>query len=266
MKKLFSLSICLIMLFSLFSCQKELTPIEKLTEDEKILYDALLVMSNSFFNPSEMRILEAGDSGIVSGDDCAHNTLTVRIQGENKVGGVSNDYYVVYLYSLQGKRLATVLAEKQVDSEEYWLETWNECSEDEYPRVFYSTFEEFKDTIVESRLRTNFFNTQEELNTCISDKAKEEWENCPSLAEFPRSSFSTLQEYTEFLHEYYTDEYFVVKDYDTELEDTRDILFGYYEPLEDSYIFISESEKYDVSKINKALKYYWDEKLGNLPE
>ena len=79
----------------------EKTAIEQLNEKEKLLFDALCKITKSdFFEPSAIRVLEIGDyrertrwgkDSVLYGPD----TIVVRLQGENRVGGTLNHYYLV---------------------------------------------------------------------------------------------------------------------------------------------------------------------------
>lgn len=259
MKKITAFVLCFVMIFSFGACGKSKTPIEELTQNETLLYDALLIMSDSFFNPSEVRLLDVGDSG----REKSTLTVTVRIQGETKGGGATNDYYKLYLDSLRGKAYATALAEDEFDSSDYYKENWDECKANEYPRSSYATFKDYRQNIVDSYLENDFFHTDEERDKAAEDDAKKRWDES-SEDEYPRESYSSYSKYLSFYVEYYKDYTYVVKDYDKEKPNKRGAKFGTYEILETkTSITNSEEDKYDISKINKALKYYWDEKLGN---
>lgn len=214
MKKVLTFSLVIIIFLSLVACsdnsQNPKTAIEELNEDEKVLFEALKVMSNDFFEPGEVTLLEVGDYGgsIYSGlsNPCGrgeHHSVTVRLQGENRVGGTLSDYYTV--------RLDT-LPESIVDN-------------------------------VGTAIR------KEAENDC-----KEHWDDCTSW-EYPRSDFSSRTEYKSFLEDvYYAD------DFCTEEEANK--LIGKYINDKDDTIEVSAEEKYNIAKINKALKYYWNERLG----
>ena len=268
MKKIFGASICFVLLLFLCSCGA--TPVDELTPDERELYDALLVMSDSFFNPSELRLLDAGDSAVsyiyeteeeerLSG---ACNSVVVRVQGENKSGGVSNDYYRLNLTSLAGRDLAEIIAGYDFDNSTYWRENWDECGEDEYPRNNFETFADYRQNWIDYDLKNSFYHTQDALDKAAEEEAKKSWDSSKD-DEYPRSSYSSYESYLEFYLDYAARNDYVVKDYDKTVLASRGSLFGSYEPLEVSSITSSEEDKYDVSKINKALKYYWDKKLGN---
>ena len=270
MKKILSVIVCFAMLAPLCACSSApSTPIEALNVDERELYDALLFMSDSFFNPSEVRLLDVGDSAkmCIFEEDSEHitavcNSVVVRVQGENKSGGVSNDYYRLYLTSLQGKALATAIAEYDFDQSDFWRKNWDECGEDEYPRSHYESFENYKAYLIKYGMNDDFFFNEEARDKAAEEYSKKSWDSCEA-DEYPRNSYSTYDEYLKFYYRYYADSKYIVANYDKEVSPVRDENFGKYEVLEDSSIVISEESKYDVSKINKALKFYWDEKLGN---
>lgn len=79
----------------------ETTAIEALSEDDKLLFDALIKMTvDHFYEPSKIRILEIGDHSdgtIYKKDDLNYGpcTVVVRLQGENVIGGTVNHYYKV---------------------------------------------------------------------------------------------------------------------------------------------------------------------------
>ncbi len=248
--------ICLLLLIaltvSLFSCASNENPDTKLSDEEQMLFDALLVASNSFFNPSEMRVIGVGDSWYTSWDGIYYKYLTVRIQGENKFGGISSDYYRLYLYTLEGKALATALAEDIVTIE------WEYCKNTDYPKNTFPSYDEY----LNFYLSKYFFHSELDRTNAAEHQAKLDWDNSKS-DEYPRSDYETYDEYLEFVYWYYEINYHVVKNYDKEISPSIDIYFGKCTVLEDSSIEISEEDIYDVSKINKALKNYWAEKLGN---
>ncbi len=79
----------------------ETTAIEALTEEEQLLFDALIKMTTAdFYEPSKIRVLEIGDysdNSKYAKDDILYgpSTVVVRLQGENRVGGTLNHYYKV---------------------------------------------------------------------------------------------------------------------------------------------------------------------------
>ena len=110
MKKALSLILALVMCLSLFACggdndtadnTEPLSAIDQLTKVERHLFDALVKMiTKDFFEPSAIRVLEVGDYinrnqwgeySTLYGPD----TVVVRLQGENRVGGTLNHYYIV---------------------------------------------------------------------------------------------------------------------------------------------------------------------------
>lgn len=267
MKRLFSILLCLGMLLSLWACgnsktkseEKSKTPIEDLNEDEKYVFDALVVAGNSFFNPSEMRLLDIGDPGL---DDARHATVTVRLQGENKLGGTVNDYYRLTLYRLRGKELAKALAEEAFEND-YYRDNWNECKAGKYPRSWYDTIDEYKKYITEEYWKDYYFHSADERDEYIESEAKNDWDTSAD-DEYPRSSYDSYNKYLSFCKKYYKTQYFVVQNYDKEISPKKDESFGLCESIENATIEVSGEGTYDVAKINRALKYHWDKKLGNI--
>ena len=199
----------------------EETPIGLLTDKEKILFEALIKMSKDFFEPSEIKILEIGDySTIVSSQHMDFDTymnfnnivgkgesnyIVVKLQGENRVGGTLSHYYAVRLDTVKSFIVDNPQQKIEEVAEETCKTTWDECSDDEYPKT----------------------------------------------------SFNTRQQYKRFLtNDYYANQYC------TEEEATQG--FGKYIELKDSTTIKKNCEDiFNIAKINKALKYYWDERLGN---
>ena len=126
MKKALSLILALVLCLSLCACgggnstgnntepntepntelstEQSTTPLsarDQLTELESRLFDALVKMvTDDFYEPSAVRVLEIGDfeertkwdeTSLLFGPD----TVVVRLQGENRVGGTLNHYYRV---------------------------------------------------------------------------------------------------------------------------------------------------------------------------
>ena len=89
-------------------------------------------MSDSFFNPSEIRLLDVGDSDVyVINNEIMIEGVTVRVQGENKLGGVKNDYYTLCLCTRGGETLARSIAEEDFDNNHYYTkDDWNKDDED----------------------------------------------------------------------------------------------------------------------------------------
>lgn len=118
MKKAVSLILALVMCLSLCACGENssanndsssvpenstapLSARDQLTDLESRLFDALVKMvTDDFYEPSAVRVLEIGDfeertkwdeTSLIFGPD----TVVVRLQGENRVGGTLNHYYRV---------------------------------------------------------------------------------------------------------------------------------------------------------------------------
>lgn len=226
MKKLLSILTCVLLFCICFvSCDNasnspantiptvEKTPVELLTADERDLYEALLIASTEFYEPSEVRVLEVGDYnrraetnffGPNLGDGI-YSRVTVRIQGENRVGGTLNHYYAI--------RLKTQ-ASSIVDDPKAVIES-----------------------VAERDCKNKWDNRQEN--------------------EYPKTDFSSREDYKKFLTTVY-----YVDDYCTEEEAEQ--YFGRCAKLDDDEsISISAEATFNIAKINKALKYYWNERLGN---
>lgn len=120
MKRTLSLALALILCLGLCACggtapeadtaasttaPVQLTAKEQLTEKELALFDALVKMVTSdFYEPSAIRVLEVGDLDERTkwADDAdlkdmlyGPDSVVVRLQGENRVGGTLNNYYRV---------------------------------------------------------------------------------------------------------------------------------------------------------------------------
>lgn len=104
MKRIIALFMALVMCLTLCACganNEATTARELLTEKERSLFDALIKMTTeNFYEPAAIRILEVGDyeentankeDSILYGPD----TVVVRLQGENRMGGTINHYYLV---------------------------------------------------------------------------------------------------------------------------------------------------------------------------
>lgn len=118
MKKTISLLLALVLCLSLCACGENssanndsssvsenstapLSARDQLTDLESRLFDALVKMvTDDFYEPSAVRVLEIGDfeertkwdeTSLIFGPD----TVVVRLQGENRVGGTLNHYYRV---------------------------------------------------------------------------------------------------------------------------------------------------------------------------
>ncbi len=84
------------------------SPIEALNEQEKQLFDALILITKAdFYEPSAVKVLEIGDYQYrtkYKEDDSydllyGPDTVIVRLQGENRVGGTLNHYYIICINS-----------------------------------------------------------------------------------------------------------------------------------------------------------------------
>lgn len=120
MKRTLSLALALILCLGLCACggtvpeadtaasttaPVQLTAKEQLTEKELALFDALVKMvTRDFYEPSAIRVLEVGDldertkwADNADAKDMLYgpDSVVVRLQGENRVGGTLNNYYRV---------------------------------------------------------------------------------------------------------------------------------------------------------------------------
>lgn len=198
--------------------KRELTPIEQLTEEEKILFDALIKASETFYEPSAIKLLSVGDREVERGKRIYSNEylgpgryqcVVVRLQGENKIGGTLSHYYKMRVETLED----SILLESEISKKIYEL---------------------------------------------AEEDCKKNWDNCEPN-EFPKSSdsFDSRQDYKEFLIDVYYKNDFCTQ------EDAEEYFSAHVE-LYDSYTIDNDCENiYNVAKINSAIKYYWDERLGN---
>lgn len=113
MKKIIILILAFLVCLSLFACSSEHetlpttepsttppTAYEQLSDQEKILFEALVKMASDFYEPAALRLLEVGDlDRRAHYDREAYNygpdTIVVRLQGENTLGGTLSHYYKV---------------------------------------------------------------------------------------------------------------------------------------------------------------------------
>lgn len=238
MKKTLALFLVISVIFSLSACGKR-TPIDELTESELILFDALKIMTKDFFEPGEVKLLEVGDYGVSNENpfeidylaeefdeeydwdayiayeqflDEVHDDLgygefkyiTVRIQGENRVGGTLNHYYRIRLDTLPESIVdnPAQFAEEEFSKYHNKQEDWDN---DEYNRRWHDSWEEYKSYTINLLYKDAY---------CDQEYATEHM-----------GKYSELESYFSI---------------ETSAEDT-----------------------YNIAKINRALKYYWDERLGN---
>lgn len=108
---LVALLACIMVLSNICAFAEE-SAIAKLSDIEKQIYDALLVMLNDFYNPASVRVMELTDyedrseyrekyAGKISDDIWATlarpDTVVIRLSGENRLGGTLNNYYMLCL-------------------------------------------------------------------------------------------------------------------------------------------------------------------------
>lgn len=218
MKKITAVLLAIITILCFASCaaEKPKTPVDDLSEDELLLFDALKIITQDFYEPGAVRLLEVGEHktfekysyGIWGSSPFGNgefHSVVVRLQGENRVGGTLNHYYIVRLDTLPGY-------------------------------------------IVD--------NVEQAIQNAVETDCVEKWDN-RSNTEYPHTSYLTRAEYKEFL----TDHYYAEKFCTPEEAENQ---FGKCFELDDDYAISDDAEDiYNIAKINKALKYYWDGRLGN---
>ena len=260
MKKIISLLVLLSVILVVVSCNSSSDSIStsssdsELTPEEQLLFDALLVASNSFVNPSEMRILGVGDSrNMISNTQGigtqGYQCLKVRLKGAHESGNIANDYYLLYLHRLEGRLLATQIIESKA------LKDWN-CTPSEYPKADFSTYDAYKEFLTELYFESRIFQSEAEKAEAIERDARQDWDSTSSN-EYPHSNYTTFDEYLEFFSSSFEDLYYVVENCDKEIPPSKDQNFGKLITNAGTCIVISAEGTYDISKINKALDEYW---------
>ena len=77
--------------------------IDSLSGEEKRLFDAIIIMTEKYFNdPSSIKVMEVGDYRQRSdmdkdGSSWGTDSIVARIQGTNKAGGKVNHYYKIVI-------------------------------------------------------------------------------------------------------------------------------------------------------------------------
>lgn len=110
MKRIVAVVLMFTMLLTNVVALAEESAIDKLSDFEREVYDALLIMLTDFYNPSEVRILEMDEyqdrslwrESIEAGEDgystiAGPSTVVLRLSGTNKLGGKLNHYYKLAL-------------------------------------------------------------------------------------------------------------------------------------------------------------------------
>lgn len=118
MKKVFLLILTIIMCIPFCACSEDAAPVteatseatsealtarEQLSDLEEQLFDHIIsITTDTFYEPSAIRLLEIGDYMQRSTHDSTDvlygpDTVVVRLQGENRVGGTLNHYYMICL-------------------------------------------------------------------------------------------------------------------------------------------------------------------------
>lgn len=218
MKKVTAVFLAIIIMLCFASCAagKSKTPVDDLSEDELLLFDALKIITQDFYEPGAVRLLEVWEYNVFYQsfygiwnpaplENGEFHSVVVRLQGENRVGGTLNHYYIVRLDTLP-------------------------------------------DYIVD--------NVEQAIQNAAETACEKNWDNGLNT-EYPHTSFRTRAEYKEFLtNVHYVDEFCTSEEAENQ--------FGKCLELDDDYTISDDAEDiYNIAKINKALKYYWDGRLGN---
>ena len=116
MRKIFYVLFLCIIMSALCACSAEIQKAEETTEEnagmselEEQLFDYIVKMSTeSFFDPSAVRLLEVGDHVkrhryTPESDHYGPDTIVLRLQGENRVGGTTNQHFMVCLTTAQNE-------------------------------------------------------------------------------------------------------------------------------------------------------------------
>lgn len=275
MKRIVLIAIAMIMVISLFSCESE-----KPNHNEEQIIESLKVISNNFYEPGAVRLLDIGDSKSKLYDAKKFTGMgegyfygvVLKLQGENKIGGTLSHYYLLRIETVTGSAAAIDAALEFDKTSSYTksnYEKWTECSPNEYPKTTYKTYEEYRNYKINFNLENYYFSSKAEAlekatNEFEKIHSKEKWDKCPP-DEYPKTSFSSFTEYRNWcIEEYYLDQYRYPfsKPY-TPLESTPDSRGLYCELTNLSSISNSEEDTYNIANINKSLKNYWDKRLGN---
>lgn len=70
---------------------ENITALSALNKEERLIYDILINHSSSFYNPSSLRVLE------ISETDGILPFVDLKLQAENRIGGIVTKYYTAYL-------------------------------------------------------------------------------------------------------------------------------------------------------------------------
>ena len=71
--------------------------VELLNEKEKELFEAILIMSDDFVSPSDLRILKIGDYKKRADKNKGNDVVVLKVQGKNDAGGTQTEYYVLVI-------------------------------------------------------------------------------------------------------------------------------------------------------------------------
>ncbi len=164
--------------------EKEKTPIEELTEQEKLLFDALIKISNTYPNPASLKLLEVGDYGEIDSIDIGRNYM---IEGFGTIWDSTP--------LGKGRFLIGLTAKLQYEND-------NAETVSKYFNIRLDTLE--KSIVEKEDPDSDYYCTKEEAEKAFGN-------HCVAM-----------------------------------------------EPIK-----TNNEDIFNISKINKALKYYWDERLGN---
>ena len=112
MKKRIALLLALVMVLGMVGCGGKQTARKQLNKQEEQLVTALIKITTAdFYEPSKIRVLEIGtyeNRTRFEGDpdhveEYGPDTVVVRLQGENRVGGTLNHLYLLVLVGAENK-------------------------------------------------------------------------------------------------------------------------------------------------------------------
>lgn len=148
MKRIILIVIALAMVAALFSCSK--SP-DASSGNEQEIVNLLKTISNDFYEPSAVCLLEIGDcrlklynaknfTGMGKG---YFYGIVLKLQGENKLGGTLSHYYLLRIETVTGSD-AAIDATLDFDKSNSNLKTWINCSSNQYPKTIYKTYEAYR--------------------------------------------------------------------------------------------------------------------------
>ncbi len=269
MKKLLAFALALLFILAFAACGNDSNA---LTEDEQLLVDNLIKISQNYLVPSEVRLLEVADYRLydASGYDNMGYTryygVKVKLQGQVKLYGAAEQKYLIRMKTETYSQEAIEAVNKHFDDNiEAWQKNWNECAPNEYPRKDFSTFEEYRENVISFLLVCYCFDDEASARAAAerdfksrSDYEQSKWDKCPE-DEYPRNQYDSFEAYREGEIESTMENY--LYPYPKVMVPDRS---GYYIELHPNESFLVDAEStFNVAKINKALKAYWDGRAGN---